>query len=211
MFHWHFTKTACLGKIWFSSYTPKWLSANEISVFFNCQYFINRIISDFDFWHADRYEWKHKCLLTNFLKNSRLGKWAILGPKMVHHHESGSAVRIFFKFCTMEGANRVMKMILIMFSKNIFVWGKWTILSPKMAHHHETGSAVRFFLKFCRMKGVHEHFISCFLSKNFIWGKLIFLGHFLQFDWAWLKLSQATVTIGSLVRPWFLSWLLLNP
>ena len=116
----------------------------------------------------------------------------------------------FSKFCTMEGVNRVMKMIII-FSKNIFVWGKWTILSPKMAHHHETGSAVRFFLKFCRMKGVHEHFISCFLSKNFIWGKLIFLGHFLQFDWAWLKLSQATVTIGSLVRPWFLSWLLLDP
>ena len=105
---------------------------------------------------------------------------------MVHDHESGSAVRIFFKFCTMEGVNRVMKMIII-FSKNIFVWGKWTILSPKMAHHHETGSAVRFFLKFCRMKGVHEHFISCFLRKNFIWGKLIFLGHFFT---VWLGMVE---------------------
>ena len=28
-------------------------SANEISVFFNCQYFIIRLISDFDFWHVD--------------------------------------------------------------------------------------------------------------------------------------------------------------
>ena len=27
---------------------------------------------------------------------------------------------------------------------------------------------------------------------------MIFLGHFLLFDWTWLKLSQATVTIGSL-------------
>ena len=36
------------------------------------------------------------------------------------------------------------------------------------------------------------------MRKSFIWGNLIFLGHFLLFDWAWLELSQATVTIGSL-------------
>ena len=35
----------------FSSYSQKWLSANEISVFFNHQYFTNRLISDFDFGH----------------------------------------------------------------------------------------------------------------------------------------------------------------
>ena len=29
---------------------------NEISVFFNRQYFTNRLISDFDFWHVDRHE-----------------------------------------------------------------------------------------------------------------------------------------------------------
>ena len=29
-------------------------------------------------------------------------------------------------------------------------------------------------------------------------GNLIFLGHFLLFDWAWPKLSQADVIIGSL-------------
>ena len=28
--------------------------ANEISVFFNHQYFINRLMSDFDFWHVYR-------------------------------------------------------------------------------------------------------------------------------------------------------------
>ena len=39
-----------------------------------------------------------------------------------------------------------------------------------------------------------------FQEKKFIWGNLIFLGHFLLFYWAWLKLSQATVTIGSLNR-----------
>ena len=30
--------------------------ADEISLFFNCQYLINRLISDFDFWHVDRHE-----------------------------------------------------------------------------------------------------------------------------------------------------------
>ena len=39
-------------------------------------------------------------------KNSHLGKWVILGPKIVHPHNSGSAGRIFLKFCTMKGANR---------------------------------------------------------------------------------------------------------
>ena len=31
-----------------------------------------------------------------------------------------------------------------------------------------------------------------------MWGNLIFLGYILLFDWAWSKLSQATVTIQSL-------------
>ena len=38
-------------------------------------------------------------------KISYLGKWAILGPKMAHPHNSGSAGRIFLKFYTMKGAN----------------------------------------------------------------------------------------------------------
>ena len=60
-FLWSFNilqKTAYIGKIWLSIYYgQKWLSANEISVFFNRQYFINRLISDFDFWNvADWHE-----------------------------------------------------------------------------------------------------------------------------------------------------------
>ena len=46
----------------------KWLSMNEISVFFNRQYFTNRLTSDFDFWHVDRPEWKKQGSLTGFLK-----------------------------------------------------------------------------------------------------------------------------------------------
>ena len=49
-----------------------------------------------------------------------------------------------------------------------------------------------------RDQEVHENFISCFLRENLIWDNLIISGHFLMFDWVWSKLSQATVTIGSL-------------
>ena len=39
-------------------------------------------------------------------KNSHLGKWAILGPRITYPHNSGSAGRIFLKFCPMKRANR---------------------------------------------------------------------------------------------------------
>ena len=43
-----------------------------------------------------------------------------LGPKMAHHN-SGSAVRIFRKFWRMKGANRYMKILLVVFrEKNSF-------------------------------------------------------------------------------------------
>ena len=54
---WSFNILQKLGKIWFPSYGQKWLSVNEILVLFNRQYFINRLISDFDFWNVDRYAW----------------------------------------------------------------------------------------------------------------------------------------------------------
>ena len=54
MVHYDSVKTACLGKIRLS-YSQKWLSANEISVFFDEQYLINRLISDFDFWIVHRH------------------------------------------------------------------------------------------------------------------------------------------------------------
>ena len=47
---------------------------NEISVFFNRQYFTNRLISDIDFWHVDRHEWKTQGSLTGFLKKTLI--WA---------------------------------------------------------------------------------------------------------------------------------------
>ena len=54
--HQYSAKTASLGKTWFSSYSQKWLAANELSVFFNLQYFTNRLIFHFHFWHVDRHK-----------------------------------------------------------------------------------------------------------------------------------------------------------
>ena len=87
------------------------------------------------------------------------------------------------------------------FYQKKFVQDKWAILGPKMAHPPNSGLALRIFFKFCTMGDcyVHENFLSCFLRKNFIWANLIFLiWSFLLFDWAWVELSQANVTIRSL-------------
>ena len=42
-------------------------------------------------------------------------KWAILVPKTAHPHNSGLAIRFFKKFCRMKGANRYMKISLVVF------------------------------------------------------------------------------------------------
>ena len=49
------------------------------------KYFINRLSSEFDFWHADRHI---QCLLTDFLKKFLFGQ-------IVHRDNSVSDVRIF--------------------------------------------------------------------------------------------------------------------
>ena len=43
------------------------------------------------------------------------GKLAILGPKMSHSHNSGLALRFLKRCCTMKGANRYMKILLVVF------------------------------------------------------------------------------------------------
>ena len=85
--------------------------------------------------------------------------------------------------------------------QNNFVQDKWAIMVPKTSHPYKCWPALRIFFKFCRVKGANRYmkiFLVVFLEKKFIWGNLIFLGLFLLFDWAWSKLSQVTVTIGSL-------------
>ena len=96
----------------------KCLLANEISVFFNHQYFFNRSSSDFDIWHVDRHEWKEQGLLTGFLKKILIvANKPFMAQKMVHPHNSGPAVRIFLNFFTIIGDSRYMKIMFITFSK----------------------------------------------------------------------------------------------
>ena len=72
--------------------------ASEIPVFFNHQYFTNRLISELDFWHVDRHEWKKQGSLIGFLKKFSFGKMGHFGPK-----NCTSTGRIFLRFCTMKG------------------------------------------------------------------------------------------------------------
>ena len=46
-------------------------------------------------------------------------KWAIFDPKMAHPHDSGSALRIFFKFCRMKGTDRYTKIQRVCFQEKI--------------------------------------------------------------------------------------------
>ena len=64
------------------------------------------------------------------------------GSKIAHPHNSRSAGRIFFKFCTMKEADGSMRMIVIIFQeKNCLE--KMDYFGPKNLHCHNSGSAVR--------------------------------------------------------------------
>ena len=119
-----------------------------------------------------------------FWNSSHLGKWAILGPKIVHSHNcrfahphnSGSTRRILFTFCTIKGSKRQMRMIVIIFQNKI--GGKWTILGPKIVHCYNSGSAVKKFLNFAQWKrqiGRWKQW-QWFLPKNFCLGQMDHFG-----------------------------------
>ena len=58
-----------------------------------------------------------RMVLIIFQKKIDWGKWTILDRKMVHPHNSGSTLKIFLKFCRMKGANRCMKILLVVFQE----------------------------------------------------------------------------------------------
>ena len=69
-----------------------------------------------------------KMILIIFQKKIIWGKWDILGPKMAHPHNFGSAPRIFFKFRTMKGANRCMTISSVVFREKIHL-GQFDLFS----------------------------------------------------------------------------------
>ena len=48
---------------------------------------------------------------------------------MAHPHNSGSAIRTFFKFCRMKGAHRYMKVLLVVFLEKISFGSIWYFLA----------------------------------------------------------------------------------
>ena len=125
-------KTKCLANILSSSYSRKCFLVSEISVFFNHQYFFNRSSSELDIWHEGRHEWKEQGLLTGFLKKILIvANEPFMAQKMVHPHNSGSAVRIFLKFSTIKGASRYMKIMFIIFSQKKGCLGKMDCFGSK--------------------------------------------------------------------------------
>ena len=71
-------------------------------------------------------------------KNSHLGKLGKkmgpkMGPKMAQPHNSGSTGRIFLKFSTMKGADRYMRIILVIVQKKLF-GEKWIIWGPNIVY-----------------------------------------------------------------------------
>ena len=62
-----------------------------------------------------------------FLKNSSLGQWTTLIPKMLCLQKSGSTLRIFSNFSTMKGVKRYLKIILMVFLKKFFQL-KWCMV-----------------------------------------------------------------------------------
>ena len=64
-----------------------------------------------------------------YQKNFVHDKWAILGPKVAHPHNFGWALRIFLKFCRMKGANRYIKILLVVFREKKFIWCNFSFLA----------------------------------------------------------------------------------
>ena len=60
-------------------------------------------------------------------------------PKNPHSYNSGSAVRIFFNFCTLKRANMVDESNNNGLYQKKFVEEKWAVLGPKMTHPHKSG------------------------------------------------------------------------
>ena len=73
-----------------------------------------------------------KIILMVFSKKILQGKWAILGPKMLHGYNLESVLRIFLKkSCTIKEANGYIKIISVVFLKKTLIWSNWGFWAPE--------------------------------------------------------------------------------
>ena len=74
-----------------------------------------------------------KIILMVFPKNACLGQIDHLDSKIVHPHNFGLALRVFLKFCTMDGANSAQNLYQWLIRKNCCL-GQLVHLGPSMSH-----------------------------------------------------------------------------
>ena len=94
----------------------------QISVFFNCQYLINRLTSDSDFLHVGRHEWMQQDLVMCFRANKLFWakKW---------HVNFGFTLKILFEILHNERGQKVHGNYINSFSEKNLIWGKWAIFA----------------------------------------------------------------------------------
>lgn len=73
--------------------------------------------------HNERGQKLYENYINSFLEEIISGKWAILGPKMTHGHNSGSSPRIFLKSCTIKETKRYIKITLTIFLMQKYING----------------------------------------------------------------------------------------
>ena len=90
---------------------------------------------------------------------------------MAHPHNSEFAPRIFLKLYTMKGANRYIKVILMIFTKKP-LFKEMDYFGSENGTSN-SGLTLRIFLRFCTMKGANRYLeiILTVFPKNHVWGK----------------------------------------
>ena len=130
------------------------LSANQISVFFNCQHLINGLTFDSDFLHVDSHEWTLQGSLIGLLKKILFwDKWAILGLKAKHSNNLAFTERILLKFCIMKKTISYMETVLMVFLKILLFGVNGPFLVKKWCTLITLYLLWRFFWNFAQWKG----------------------------------------------------------
>ena len=105
--------------------------------------------------------------VTSYLaKKNCSGQMSQFEPENGTSHNSGSALRIFFRFCAMKRADMYMEITSIAFPKNSSS-GQMSHSGPKMVHPHNSGSAA-MIVSYCIMRGAKremEIIVMVFLEK----------------------------------------------
>lgn len=123
-------------------------------------------------FHIERGEEAHWIILMVFPKKNICGKWAILGPKIMCGHNSGSDRRIFRRFSTIKQPKRYIKITNGFFEK-IIIQNNWAILGQKKDMPSWLWICCLDFLKILhnqRGPEVHEIILMAF-PENILQGK----------------------------------------